>query len=247
MTEVMHTQPTRDNAAGEQPHDGRSKHPTASLGQVLVTRRFWPLFVTQFLGAVNDNLFKQAITLLILYRLATDEAIGGLFVVAGTALFILPYLMFSVLAGQLADRFDKAKITRVLKVTEIGAALIGILGLVTASPFILLLALFLFGLQSTLFSPSKYAMLPQHLRQEELLAGNALLESGGVLAIIAGLIGGGLMFLTPSPTLAIGIATITIGVAGLVASLFIPASPPPYGVTTPALDGWKPQAIWEQL
>ena len=223
------------------------KRPSASLYQVLTTRRFWPLFATQFLGAVNDNLFKQAITLLILFRLAGDSEYGGLFVVAGTALFILPYLLFSILAGQLADRFDKARITQILKVTEIGAAGVGIVGLVTASPFILLTALFLFGLQSTLFSPSKYALLPQHLERHELLAGNALLEAGVFLAIIVGLIGGGLMLLAPSPTLAIGIATVLIGLAGLTTSFFIPKAPPPFTDTPPKLNGWKPGAIWAQL
>ena len=95
--------------------------------EILKTRRFWPLFATQFLGAVNDNLFKQAITLLVLYRLALSDAAGGLFVVAGTALFILPYILFSILAGQLADKYDKSRITQILKVTEIGAALVGLL------------------------------------------------------------------------------------------------------------------------
>lgn len=214
--------------------------------EILKTRRFWPLFATQFLGAVNDNLFKQAITLLVLYRLALSEAAGGLFVVAGTALFILPYILFSILAGQLADKYDKSRITQILKVTEIGAALVGLVGLITTNVPILLVSLFLFGMQSALFSPSKYSMMPQHLNDNELLSGNALLESGVFFAIIAGLIGGGLILLAPNPTAAIGVATISIGLIGLVASLFIPKAPPHSG-TSPALDGWKPTAIWQQL
>lgn len=233
-----------DTAASEPVNNDQNARP--GLLSVLRTRRFFPLFLTQFLGAVNDNLFKQAITLLILFKLASDDTAGSLAVVAGTALFILPYLLFSVLAGQLADRFDKAKITRTLKMTEVGAALVGILGLATTSIPILMLALFLFGLQSTLFSPSKYAMLPQHLEDDELVSGNALLEAGAFTAIITGLIVGGLLLLTPSPNTAIAIATLAMAGAGLAASFAIPTAPS-QAKAPPALDGWKPQAIWAQL
>jgi len=135
---------------------------------------------------------------------------------------------------------------QVLKITEIIAAGVGIAGLVAESVPVLLTALFLFGLQSALFSPSKYSTLPQHLKDRELLAGNALIESGVFFAIITGLIGGGLMLLTPNPTMAIGIATMVLAAFGLATSMMIPTAPP-QGAERPKLDGWKPTAIWQQL
>ncbi len=158
------------------------------LGQ----RRFAPFFVTQFLGALNDNIFRNGLVILITFqgvRIAGMDA-GQLANVAG-ALFILPFFLFSATAGQLADKYEKSRLMRSIKLLEIVLMVLAAAAFVTQSYTVLLAVLFLMGCQSTLFGPVKYAYLPQQLTRDELIGGNALVESGTYMAIIFGLIVGG--------------------------------------------------------
>src|SRR5262245_16570036 len=145
--------------------------------QLLATRRFAPLFFTQFLGAFNDNLLKASLGILVTYRLAGTAGLApaSLVMVAG-ALFITPFFLFSGASGTLADRIDKAQIARWVKIAEIGIMALGAYGLWLQSVPMLLAALFGLGTHSTVFGPVKYALLPQHLADDELIAGNALIE-----------------------------------------------------------------------
>ena len=161
------------------------------------TRRFLPLFVTQLLGAFNDNLFKNAMVLYVVYSIYDSEAAEAKFSAIASALFIIPFVLLSALAGQLADMRDKARIIRIVKFCEILIMLVGGAGLLLAWQGIavstlaiplMLLALFAMGVHSTFFGPIKYAILPQHLHKDEVLAGTGLVEAGTYLAILAGTI-----------------------------------------------------------
>ena len=161
------------------------------------TRRFLPLFVTQLLGAFNDNLFKNAMVLYVVYSIYNSEAEEARFSAIASALFILPFFLLSALAGQLADMRDKARIIRIIKFCEILIMLAGGAGLVlawkgiavhTAAIPLMLAALLAMGVHSTFFGPIKYAILPQHLHADEVLAGTGLVEAGTYLAILAGTI-----------------------------------------------------------
>lgn len=145
-----------------------------SAVRLLAKRRFWPLFITQMLGAFNDNLFKFSMVILVTYGIYKDPAQDFQFNALASGIFILPFFLFSSLAGQLADNYDKARITRLVKTLEIAIAIIGGIGLWIQSIPIMLTALFLLGLQSTFFGPIKYAILPQHLEKDEVLAGTGL-------------------------------------------------------------------------
>ena len=164
---------------------------------LLKQRRFLPLFVTQLLGAFNDNLFKNAMVLFVVYGVFNDEASETLFSAVATGLFILPFFLLSALAGQLADTRDKARIIRIVKFCEILIMLVGGAGLVLAwlgfavhliAIPLMMLALFAMGVHSTFFGPIKYAILPQHLKSDEVLAGTGLVEAGTYIAILAGTI-----------------------------------------------------------
>jgi MFS family permease len=164
---------------------------------LLHSRRFLPLFVTQLLGAFNDNLYKTAMVLFVVYGVYNSEAAEGAFSAIASALFILPFFVLSALSGQLADMRDKARIIRIVKACEIGIMLVGCAGLLMAWQGIavnlfaiplMLLALFLMGVHSTFFGPIKYAILPQHLHPDEVLAGTGLVEAGTYIAILAGTI-----------------------------------------------------------
>ncbi len=157
------------------------------LVQLLTTRRFAPLFVTQFLGAFNDNLLKSAMGIVVTFRLAeqSGQSAASLVMLAG-AVFIAPFFLFSGASGTLADRVDKSLIARIVKIAEIGIMTLGAVGLWKESEPLLFAALFCLGTHSTVFGPIKYALLPQHLRDEELVAGNALIEAGTFLAILLG-------------------------------------------------------------
>ena len=164
---------------------------------LLNQRRFLPLFVTQLLGAFNDNLFKNAMVLFVVYGVFNSEEQETLFSAVATGLFILPFFLLSALAGQLADTRDKARIIRIVKFCEILIMLVGGAGLVLAwmgfavhviAIPLMMLALFAMGVHSTFFGPIKYAILPQHLKSDEVLAGTGLVEAGTYIAILAGTI-----------------------------------------------------------
>ena len=195
---------------------------------LLRSRRFAPLFLTQFLGAFNDNLFKNALVVLVTFQSAQwttlrPEILANL----AAGLFILPFFFFSATAGQLADKYDKAQLARLTKLLEVAIMLLAIAGFVAHSLALLLGALFLLGLQSTLFGPVKYAILPQHLREEELVGGNAQVETGTFVAILVGTLAGGLLAGAGVAPVWVAAAGLAVAVAGYLTSRAIPAAPPP--------------------
>ncbi|MBF0191868.1 MAG: MFS transporter [Magnetococcales bacterium] len=200
----------------------------SSPSDLLRTRRFLPLFVTQFLGALNDNVAKNALVVLLTFH-ATEwtslmpEVLANL----AAGIFMLPFFLFSATAGQLADKFDKARLARWVKLLEILIVLVIGLGFVWHSIEILFGALFLLGVHSTLFGPIKYAILPQHLQPEELVGGNALIEAGTFVAILLGTLLGGLLAGSAGASGIITLTGLIIAVAGYLASRAIPTAPAP--------------------
>ena len=205
---------------------------------LLRTRRFLPLFVTQLFNAFNDNLYKTAMVLFVVYQVYNSEEAEGMFSAVASGLFILPFFVLSALAGQLADMRDKAAIIRAVKAFEILLMLIGagglllawrgyempidLFGIPTSAPVLLMLmALFMTGIQSTFLGPIKYAILPQHLRKDEVLAGTGLVEAGTYIAILAGTILAGWI---PVEAAAAGI--ILTSLVGYLVARQVPDAPP---------------------
>lgn len=190
--------------------------------QLLGARRFAPLFVTQFLGAFNDNLYRTVMTFLIVYHLTVDDPqAGAVLATVGAGLFILPFFLFAAIAGQVADVRDKAWVARMGKAAEVAIMAAGALALTHDSIPLLLFILFLMGAQSAFFGPMKYSILPQHLARHEVLAGTGLVEAGTFLAILFGQILGGLL----SPSQAAWVVVL-VAMLGLAASWAIPPAPP---------------------
>lgn len=196
------------------------KHHTLHL---LRERRFLPLFVTQLLGAFNDNLYKQVMVLFVTYQLFSDPAREAQFSAAAQAMFILPFFVLSALSGQLADTRDKATIIRGVKTAEIAIMAVGGVGLWLANIPLMLAAVLGLGIHSTFFGPIKYAILPQHLRADEVLAGTGLVEAGTYLAILGGTILAG--FIAHDPTLAIGFC-LGLAILGWFTGRQVPPAPP---------------------
>ncbi|MEO3428617.1 acyl-[ACP]--phospholipid O-acyltransferase [Pelagibius sp. CAU 1746] len=199
---------------------------------ILKSRRFLPLFATQFLGAFNDNLFKNSLVMLILFRLAAPGgSVGGLsgefLVTLAGGVFILPFFLFSATAGQLADKYDKAKMIRGVKLAEVAIMVLAALGFAWARADFLIAVLFLMGTQSAFFGPLKYGILPQHLETRELVGGNALIEAATFLSILLGTIAGGLLILTEGGVAVISGGIVVVALLGWGASLTIPAAPAP--------------------
>jgi MFS family permease len=194
---------------------------------LLRARRFLPLFVTQFLGAMNDNLFKNAMVLFVVYNVYSDPRQEEQFSGIATALFILPFFLLSAVAGQLADGRDKAQLVRWVKTAEIAIMLVGAAGLLIANIPLMLTALVAMGVHSTFFGPIKYAILPQHLEHDEVLGGTGLIEAGTYIAILAGTIIAGFINAQVAAASVIGIALL-----GWFAGREVPPAPP-VGVTEP--------------
>jgi len=207
---------------------------------LLSSRRFLPLFITQFFGAFNDNLLKNSLVMLVTYRLSAQT--GGnaqLLVTLAAGLFMLPFFLFSATAGQLADKYDRAKLSRIVKLVEIALMVIAAVGFFAHSPYFLLFVLFCMGVQATFFGPIKYALLPQHLHDDELLLGNAYIESGTFLAILLGTIIGGLLILQPGGEGWVSAAMVLFAVLGYLASRFIPGAPAPDPTLTVNRNIWR--------
>jgi acyl-[acyl-carrier-protein]-phospholipid O-acyltransferase/long-chain-fatty-acid--[acyl-carrier-protein] ligase len=186
------------------------------------------LFVTQFLGALNDNLFKNALVILILYRLADAiDPDGQILVTVAAAVFILPFFLFSAIAGQLADKFEKSRLIRLIKLAEILIMGLAVTGFLWGDPYLMLVVLFLMGTQSTFFGPLKYAILPDHLQEDELISGNGLIEAGTFLAILIGTILGGVIILTENGIAVVAVSIVVLAVCGWLSSFFIPRAEPP--------------------
>jgi MFS family permease len=164
-----------------------------NVTHLLKTRRFLPIFITQFLGAFNDNLFRTAMVMLVIYGIFRSAEQEATFSAVAGGLFILPFFLLSAVAGQLADATDKARIVRAVKTAEIIIMVFGAAGLLLLNIPLMLAALFAMGIHSTFFGPIKYAILPQHLRGDEVLGGTGLVEAGTYIAILGGTILGGLL------------------------------------------------------
>jgi len=194
--------------------------------RLMRNRRFWPLFWTQLLGAFNDNLFKNGLVILITFR---NVQIGGLgaqeMVALSAGIFILPFFLFSATAGQLADKHDKAQLIRWTKSAEIGVMTLGAIGLALDQVPMLLGVLFLMGLQSALFGPCKYSILPEHLNEKELVAGNALVEVGTYLGILLGTLAGGLLIMLNQGPLIVAGSVVVVALVGRGFARFIPVAP----------------------
>ena len=195
---------------------------------LLKEKRFGPLFGTQFLGAFNDNLYKNALVVLLTFQAAQWTSIAPeLLANLAAGIFILPFFLFSATAGQLADKYDKAKLARLSKLLEVAIMGIAIVGFALHSLVWLLAALFLLGLQSTQFGPVKYAILPQHLHEDELVGGNALIEAGTFVAILVGTLAGGLLAGSVAQPMWIAVGGLAVAVLGYLYSRGIPAATPP--------------------
>lgn len=193
----------------------------------MTSRRFLPMFFTQFFGALNDNVYKQSLLLVITYGIIqqTQNNVSMLNNLAAL-LFILPYFIFSATAGQIADRFERAKLIRLIKLFEIIIMLIGSIGFLIGHIWVLLFALFLMGIHSTFFGPIKYAILPEILKPDELMTGNALFQTGTSLAILLGMIlGGTVISLSAGSLIWVCATVIIIAVLGYLSSRFILMQP----------------------
>ena len=203
----------------------------AGRGQfsLLRERRFGPFFGVQFLGAFNDNVFKNALVVMLAFQASSFSSLSAdLLVNLCAGLFILPFFLFSATAGQLADKYEKSLMTRGIKLLEVAIMVLGAAGFYLQSLALLLTALFLMGAQSTLFGPVKYAYLPQHLRKEELVGGNGLIDAGTFLAILLGtLLGGVLVSLGSDGVLWVSVVVIAMAAAGYWVSRAVPHSPAP--------------------
>ncbi len=196
----------------------------------MLDRRFAPFFWTQFLGAFTDNAFKQALILMIAFRATMSEAETGMLIAVASGLFILPFFLFSPLAGQVSDKFEKAAVMRKVKLVEIVIMILAAIGFAMAGAGVvwadtyLIAILFLMGTQSTFFGPVKYSIIPQHVRKEELMEGTALVESGTFVAILSGTIVGGVLIMQSVHL--VGASLIALAVAGWLSSREIPFAAP---------------------
>ncbi|MGB3269256.1 MAG: MFS transporter [Rhodanobacter sp.] len=205
---------------------------------LLGKRRFAPFFWTQALGAFNDNAFRNALVMLVAFQMGLDDGTVAIYTNLAPALFIIPFFLFSATAGQLAEKYEKSRIIRYVKLFEIAAMALAAYGFYTHHTSLLLIVLFMMGMHSTMFGPIKYAILPQALKPTELVGGNGLVEMGTQMAMLVGMIAGNSLMLVAGvgPLLASG-ATIAVATIGYLASRRIPPAP----ATAPGLEfNWNP-------
>jgi len=188
-------------------------------------RRFLPFFITQFLGALNDNLFKNALLVIVVSSASASASNTNFLTNLAAGLFILPYFLFSTTAGQLADKYDKAWLIRRVKFAEIIIMLVGCYALYSSNIAMMLSVLFLLGVQSAFFGPIKYSIIPQHLAAAELMAGNAQVGMGTFVSILVGTLIGAWLVSYEGGALLVGGLAITVALVGWRASCFIPDAP----------------------
>ncbi|MCK4080607.1 MFS transporter [Acinetobacter radioresistens] len=190
---------------------------------LLRSRRFLPMFLTQFFGALNDNIYKQGLLLVITYGWIHQQGVPvSTLNNLAALLFILPYFIFSATAGQIADRYERSRLVRMIKILEIMIMLIGSAGFLMGNLWLLLLALFMMGTHSTFFGPIKYAILPEILKPQELMSGNALFQSGTSIAILMGMIlGGAVISISQGNLFWISLTVVVIACLGYLTSRFI--------------------------
>jgi MFS family permease len=192
--------------------------------RLLAQRRFAPFFALQSLAAFNDNAFRQATIVLVGFQMGLSTAMIGLYSNLAPALFILPFFLFSASAGQIAEKFEKQRLIRYIKLFEIAAMCVAAWGFHVRSPLLLFVVLFLMGVHSTVFGPIKYSLLPEVLESRELVGGNGLVEMGTSLAILVGMTAGGAA-MHESGAFAAAALVIAVACLGLAASLAIPRLP----------------------
>ena len=190
---------------------------------LLASRRLAPLMVTQTLGALNDNLFKNALVVLILFR--ASESSGPALVALTGGVFILPYALFSATAGQVADRFEKSRTILVVKLAEVALMALAAAGFLLESQPLLFAVLFGLGAQAAFFGPLKYAVLPSHLAGHELVAGNGLVEAGTFLGILAGTVAGSALFALENGPAVVSAAGLAVALAGVASAAMVPRAP----------------------
>lgn len=222
-------------------------------------QRFRPYFFTQFLGAFNDNVFKTALITLVAFHSASLSNIdSGALTTLLPGLFMLPYFIFSATAGQLADKYERSKIIRYVKLFEIGIMMFASLGFFLHNIWLLSLALFMMGMHSTMFGPVKFAYLPQHLKEHELMGGNGMVEMGSFVAILLGQILGAWLATQTNHEIMISVAVVLIACLGYSTSRAIPHSPAPahalkinWNPITETINNlkfsWDHQVIWLAL
>ena len=193
--------------------------------RLVATRRLAPLFVTQFFGAFNDNLFKAALLVLFVYGGLVAQDASDFAVNAAAALFVLPFFLFSATAGELSDQYEKSRLIRLVKIGEICVAFLAGVSLYFHDLTLMLVVLFLFGLQSTLFGPLKFSILPQHLHQTELVGGNAMIEMGTFVAILLGTLAGSTIGGMDQVSAWLFVLVLAVAVVGWLASRRIPVAP----------------------
>jgi 1-acyl-sn-glycerol-3-phosphate acyltransferase len=193
---------------------------------LLRERRFGPFFVAQALGAFTNNVYKNALLIMLTFQVASvSEAAAGSYVAIAGGLFILPFFLFSATAGQIAEKYDKATLIRFTKLYEVGVMLLACVALWAGSVGFLMAVLFLMGTQATLFGPVKYSILPAHLRDHELVGGNGLVEMGTFLAILLGTMLGSWLIAQPGGAAWVGGTIVAAASVGYLASRFVPATP----------------------
>lgn len=198
----------------------------ASQFSLLKTNRFLPIFIVQFLGAFNDNLLKTILVVMVAYGLwDIGDWDPGVLVAAATGLFILPFILFSPFAGTLSDKYDKAVMVKWVKLAEVIIAILGVAVLFIGDLYLAFCILLLLGTQSAFFAPCKFAILPDHLKKEELIGGNALVTTGTYLAILLGTIIGAILAPLESGKIIGGAVVLSISIAGLIAALRVPSAP----------------------
>lgn len=190
---------------------------------LLRSRQFLPLFIAQFLGACNDNIFKNALIIFIVFQLADSMALNAQFLVAmASGLFILPFCIFSLPAGQLADKYQKSRLIVIMKFVEVLLMPCAVLGFYWESITLLMASLCLLGVQATFFGPLKYAILPELLAKNELVRGNGLIQAATFIAILAGTIIGGIFIMTPHGKAIIASILLLLALLGWGSAWFIP-------------------------
>ncbi|MHA2875317.1 MFS transporter [Vibrio campbellii] len=193
---------------------------------MFLTKRFFPYFVTQCLGALNDNIYKNVLLLMVTYSQIDSLPMSvDLFVNLAAGLFILPFFLFSAHAGAIADNMDKAKLIRRLKLIELVIMSFAATAIMTQSAILMLILLFLTGTQSAYFGPVKYALLPQALKSDELVKGNAWVEIGTFLSILIGTLSAGILLAVPNGMIIASCIVITLSLLGFLSSANIPALP----------------------
>jgi MFS family permease len=206
-----------------------TSHTHHSQYALMRERRFAPFFWTLFLGATNDNIFKVGFTSLLTFdavAFGNVNAQSAAFIIS--AIFIVPFVLFSATSGQIADKYDKARLTRLVKLFEIAIMALGTIGYLWHSLGILYVCTFLMGTHSTLFGPVKYAYLPQHLKPDELVGGNGIVESGTFVAILVGTIAGGeAASVGEHGAVMLSAFCVAVAIAGRLFAGFMPASPAP--------------------